>query len=101
MSARRCALRLLLAFALAMSVGGTAAAKTFQSSNGEFTLPLPEGWRLRDNIPREMVIIGDADCLNLLRFDYIPAATLEHAKRLIETESLTITDAFHYWNDAR
>jgi hypothetical protein len=63
-------------------------------------LPVPKGWRFNPNVfkPSPDVPAKGGSCRNAIWFDFIPGATLEYAKQLIETESIDVTAAIRRWD---
>jgi hypothetical protein len=70
-----------------------------------FALPLPDGWSPKAFVV-ERLRFSDATipapgkpCGNVLWFDYVPAVTVDYARRLVDTESLDVTTALRHWTD--
>jgi hypothetical protein len=66
-------------------------------------LPLPDGWSLQimplagKTYSHATVAVPEKVCWNRIWFDYLPAVTLDQARKLVDTESLEVSAAIRPW----
>ncbi len=90
-----------LMFAVAAAV--LLAPGEFSADTASLSLPIPAKWKFHADVdkPVPRVPVPGKTCTNAIWFDFIPAATVEYTRQLIDTESLEVTAAIRHWHQRR
>lgn len=74
-----------------------------RAESADLALPLPGGWRFEPSTMKTAASIPVAGekCINRVWFDFIPGASRELTRKLIDTESLRVTMAIRAWDERR
>ncbi len=88
---------------IALAVAATAprSGLVFKALSVDLALPVQKGWRLdpKESRTSPTIPVPGKRCVNLLWFDFLPGASAELTRKLIETESIEVTSAIRRWEE--